>query len=282
MGSTRDSNGGTDGEDEQQVRRSQSKRPGRMATVAYSSHRADSVLPRENASSVTTARPPMPQPETESEDRPTQPLPTPALRPHWFDDVADGWSDDLAFGASESRTTERRPKDWAKDSDRPTVAPPPQAQVPQPAARTARDAIEAVSRSRPSAEVDPLDEMQELFALDDWSGALKVAEFLLGRDGSHERARLCAEQCRERLCAQYVSKLGALTSLVSVALNDAEVRWLGLDHRAGFLLSRIDGRSSLEELLDICGMPRLEALKTLVDLQARGVIAIRLQRDPRL
>jgi hypothetical protein len=51
---------------------------------------------------------------------------------------------------------------------------------------------------------------------------------------------------------------------------------LGLDHRAGFLLSRVDGLSTVEEVLDICGMPRLEALKTLVDLLDRG--AIRVER----
>jgi hypothetical protein len=73
----------------------------------------------------------------------------------------------------------------------------------------------------------------------------------------------------------YSSKLGRLDKVVVVALGDSQLRWLGLDHRSGFMLSRIDGQSTVDELLDICGMPRLEGLKTLAYLLERG--AIRLQ-----
>jgi hypothetical protein len=73
----------------------------------------------------------------------------------------------------------------------------------------------------------------------------------------------------------YSSKIGRLDRVVVLVLGDSQLRWLGLDHRSGFLISRIDGFSTLEELLDVCGMPRLEALKTLSDLLERG--AIRLQ-----
>jgi hypothetical protein len=57
-----------------------------------------------------------------------------------------------------------------------------------------------------------------------------------------------------------------------VAVRDVDLRWLGLDHRAGFLLSRIDGHASLDEVLDVSGMPRLEALRTLVDLCEAGAL----------
>jgi len=36
----------------------------------------------------------------------------------------------------------------------------------------------------------------------------------------------------------------------------------------------VDGVSTVEEVLDICGMPRLEALKTLADLLERGAIRL--------
>jgi hypothetical protein len=61
---------------------------------------------------------------------------------------------------------------------------------------------------------------------------------------------------------------------VLMALGDSQLRWLGLDHRSGFLLSRIDGLSTVDELLDVCGMPRLEALKTLSELLERGAIRL--------
>ena len=33
-------------------------------------------------------------------------------------------------------------------------------------------------------------------------------------------------------------------------------------------------QETIEEVLDVCGMPRLEALKTLVDLLERGAIRV--------
>jgi hypothetical protein len=137
-------------------------------------------------------------------------------------------------------------------------------------------ALDLVDRSRPSQQLDLVGEMEELYALDDLTGALRHAELILGRQPDHEQAQRCAANCRKRLIALYTSKLGAVDRIVTVALTESQLRWLGLDHRAGFLLSRIDGLLSVEELLDVCGMPRLEALKTLVDLLERG--AIRLQK----
>jgi hypothetical protein len=45
-----------------------------------------------------------------------------------------------------------------------------------------------------------------------------------------------------------------------------------LDHRAGFLLSRIDGSTTVEELLDLAPIPRLDALRLLAQCLADGTI----------
>jgi hypothetical protein len=136
-------------------------------------------------------------------------------------------------------------------------------------------ALDLVDRSRPLQPSDVVSEMEELYALDDLTGALRHAELILGRTPDNEQAKRCATNCRNRLIQLYSSKLGRLDRVVVVALGDSQLRWLGLDHRSGFLLSRIDGQSTVDELLDICGMPRLEGLKTLAYLLERG--AIRLQ-----
>jgi hypothetical protein len=135
-------------------------------------------------------------------------------------------------------------------------------------------ALDLVDRSRPLLPPDLVSEMEELYALDDLTGALRHAELILGRIPEHEQALRCAANCRQRLVQLYSSKIGRLDRVVVQALGDSQLRWLGLDHRSGFLLSRVDGISTLEELLDICGMPRLEALKTLADLLDRGAIRI--------
>ncbi len=60
-----------------------------------------------------------------------------------------------------------------------------------------------------------------------------------------------------------------------VMVATEQLRWLSIDHRAGFLLSHIDGVSSLEMILDVSGMPLLDALKILCELVQQRVITLR-------
>ncbi len=48
-----------------------------------------------------------------------------------------------------------------------------------------------------------------------------------------------------------------------------------LDHRTGFLLSCVDGHTDIATLLEICGMPRLEALRVLSGVYHRGFLRMR-------
>lgn len=116
--------------------------------------------------------------------------------------------------------------------------------------------------------------MKDRYATGDFSGALIVAEGILEAEPFHEEARRCRERCTDVLSQMYLARLGSLTQIVRVALSGDEIRWLSLDHRAGFLLSLIDGDSSIETLLDISGMPRLEALRILYGLFDQRVIAL--------
>lgn len=137
-------------------------------------------------------------------------------------------------------------------------------------------ALDLVERAHSSAapEIDFATEMSERFALGDFTGALLAAELLLGRDANHEAARRVAAASHDRLVALYTSRLGSLDRAPRVVLPDHEIRWLGLDNRSGFLLSRIDGKATVEEIIDMSGMARLEALRTLSELIAVGVVAL--------
>lgn len=137
------------------------------------------------------------------------------------------------------------------------------------------DALDLVDHSRASQpEVNLPAEMAERYALGDFTGSLSIAELLLGQNAEHGEAKGYAKSCRERLEQFYSSRLGALDQKVEVMVPDADIRWLGLDHRAGFLLSRIDGDHSVEETIDVSGMPRLEALKTLAELLDAAAIRL--------
>jgi hypothetical protein len=121
-----------------------------------------------------------------------------------------------------------------------------------------------------------LQEMRDKFALGDFSGSLKAAESLLERSPAHEEASRFADSCRSRLCGMYEAKLGSLTRVPRVVLPPEQVRWLSLDHRAGFILSCVDGYSSIEEILDVSGMPQIDALRILHELLVQKVISVPL------
>ena len=75
-----------------------------------------------------------------------------------------------------------------------------------------------------------------------------------------------------------VAGLGNIASplhrIVAPLMSPTEARWLSLDSRAGFVLSLIDGQASVEDVMDMTAMPRLDALKILYELLDRKVIEI--------
>ncbi|MEB2324346.1 MAG: hypothetical protein OZ921_17660 [Sorangiineae bacterium] len=131
---------------------------------------------------------------------------------------------------------------------------------------------------RAASADEPTRDMKDRYAMGDFTGALVVAESLLEVAPGHPEALRYAESCREVLTQMYAARLGELTQIPSVATPNDEIRWLSLDHRAGFLLSLIDGASSVEEILDISGMSRLDALRIMFTLLEQRVIA--LEPDP--
>jgi len=116
--------------------------------------------------------------------------------------------------------------------------------------------------------------MKDRYAMGDFSGALEIAESLLAADPSDLEAQRYATSCRDVLTQMFLSRLGGLDQIINVVLSPEELRWLNLDHRAGFLLSLVDGVSTIEELLDISGMSRLDALRILATLREQRAILL--------
>ena len=125
-----------------------------------------------------------------------------------------------------------------------------------------------------SARDTEITEMKDRYAMGDFTGALVVAEGLLEVNADDIDAQRYAQSCRDVLTQMYSARLGALTQRVWVAVPGDQIRWLSLDHRAGFVLSLIDGSSTVEEVLDISGMNRLDALRILYTLFDQRVIAL--------
>jgi len=117
-------------------------------------------------------------------------------------------------------------------------------------------------------------EMRERYAVGDFTGALVMAEAALEADPGDQEARRYVSTCRDILQQMYTARLGSADLVPRVTLSSDQIRWLTLDHKSGFLLSCIDGYSTIDEILDVCGMPPLDALRILCDLLQQNVITV--------
>ena len=170
---------------------------------------------------------------------------------------------------------------WARMREAEAPARPRSTRPPPGARDEALGLVRKRARRSSAPGADLSAEMSGRFALGDFSGALRAAELVLGRDASDVEAARTAAESRERLTSIYRARLGVLFGAPPEALAQRvpvvvvpphEVRWLGLDHRQGFGLWRIDGESTLEVLADVAGVPALELLRVLVELGDLGAV----------
>jgi len=160
-----------------------------------------------------------------------------------------------------------------------STAFPPPPRTPMPEASDASEdggALSLVGRSPvpPPYAADLLGEVSDRFALGDYTGALRVAELILGQDPAHDLAQHYARSSRDKLEAMYSSRLLGGATVIELALPEPELRWLGLDPQVAALLARVDGRSDVESVIAASGVPRLEALRALVELLEGKVVRL--------
>jgi hypothetical protein len=157
--------------------------------------------------------------------------------------------------------------------------------APGPSAESAAESTSRPSGSAAGADAapvltqrtidDPVAEMVDCYSLGDYAGAIAVADLILEEEPHHLLARECRTNAQNALEGIYATRLGSFDRMPFVALAAAQIDGLAIDHRAGFLLSLVDGSSPIESILDVSGMPRLDALRILNELVHRGVIAFR-------
>lgn len=198
--------------------------------------------------------------------------------------LPSGWQTDLAASAGETPPESEVAEDgWARARSEGSVMPPrkeskserPSAPLPAKKSSESSDVVRLVTaRSRPpgSSEVDLTGQMRDRLAVGDFSGSLQLAELILGADSRHDEARLIASRAKEHLVQFHLARLGGWGAVLGVRVAGADVRWLGLDHRAGFLLSLVDGTTTVEEIVDVSSMPRHEALRLLAELSEASAV----------
>jgi hypothetical protein len=117
--------------------------------------------------------------------------------------------------------------------------------------------------------------MNDLIALGDYTGALELAEARLVSNPSDAEALDVRDQCQTILKQMYSARLGSLQRVPVIMVPPEQLRWMSIDQRAAFMLHNIDGISTLEMILDVSGMPMLDAMRILTELVQQRVIAFR-------
>jgi hypothetical protein len=105
--------------------------------------------------------------------------------------------------------------------------------------------------------------------------AAGILELALDENPDSVVAQKAIQANRDLILEIYRGYLGNLKAVVRIALPMQQLSKHDLDPRAAFLLSRIDGTMSVEDILDISGMPNLEAFQLLSRLRMQGIIDLR-------
>ena len=92
-------------------------------------------------------------------------------------------------------------------------------------------------------------------------------------DGSPQSQMRVATRPRMEATETDESWARTAVGVLVVQMSVDNLKRLPLDHRAGFLLSRIDGSIDLETLVEVAALPRHDVLRMVRDLADSGVVA---------
>jgi hypothetical protein len=106
----------------------------------------------------------------------------------------------------------------------------------------------------------------------DTERAVAAVDLALSEDPNSALAQKLITRHRETIMSVFQGYLGDLERIPQLAKPLRELQDAPISPRAAFLLSRVDGMLTVDELLDVSGMPRLEAYRHLCQLYLRGIL----------
>jgi hypothetical protein len=106
----------------------------------------------------------------------------------------------------------------------------------------------------------------------DLDRAVAAVDLALSEDPNSALAQKLIHRNRDTIMSVFQAFLGDLNRQPILARPLHELASSPISPRAAFLLSRVDGSLSIDEILDVSGMPRLEAYRYLCQLLLRGIL----------
>ncbi|MCP4196447.1 MAG: hypothetical protein GY762_04785 [Proteobacteria bacterium] len=131
----------------------------------------------------------------------------------------------------------------------------------------AMDLVQEVDKAQSEHE-----KLRERFDVGDYSGALELSELLLNKNPTDKEAIHYRDSAMEILMQMYASRIGSFDQVPVLAISPGEIVWHNLNPSTGFVLSRIDGTITFEDIIDISGLSRFETCRILCHLLQEGLI----------
>ncbi len=138
--------------------------------------------------------------------------------------------------------------------------------------------LQELSAVSESSKVDDntilLQQVRKLYDSGKFQSALDIIENILSQKSTPEAEQL-KQNIERELERQHHERIGSLSRTPALAVSLNELSSLQLDHRAGFIISQMDGMLTFEDIIDLSAMSRLETMSVLADLCDRGIITAR-------
>jgi hypothetical protein len=157
---------------------------------------------------------------------------------------------------------------WVHEPREPHDTLPPRSEPPPLPA-----SVRAPHSERSPGESALAERMIELLAGGDYEASLMAAEALLARLPCDPDALDCAEMSRSALRELYTKRLGGSLDRAPSAVDRSALARVTLDACTAFVVSRIDGTSTLGAIVFSGDAVPEDALRALSELYVRGVIA---------
>lgn len=132
---------------------------------------------------------------------------------------------------------------------------------------------ERLEQRKLSAEM-LLQDAREALGEDDLEGALDLLGMAAQLDPDRMEVEGYVDMVRSQLLKRYRERVGDASRAPRVATDPATLGRFNLSAGAGFVLSLIDGSTSVEDLLSLSGMDSFEAFRILNGLLDAGIAVL--------
>ena len=241
-------------------------------------------VPRAAQAAPLTQAPPAASPGAGPMTRGSPDKPTLSRTPRPEDPLISAPTRDLGLRASARALSE---EETTRELEVPKPRKPrgsvnPELPVMDPVDARSTELLELIDRNAPAGESREDRTRRRITALlehaaawtsgTDLERAVTAVDLALSEDPNSALAQKLIHRNREAILNAFQAFLGDLQRSPSLARPLHELSSAPISPRAAFLLSRVDGTLSLDEILDVSGMPRLEAYRYLCQLFLRGIL----------